>query len=232
MTLQMIEVPSLYTRAAVSSIDESARTVDLIFSTGAAVDRADAYGRYREVLSMDPSHVRLDRLNNGAPLLNSHSAYSISDVIGTVQPGSARIAGGQGLATVRFSRRDDVEAIWQDVIDGIIRSVSVGYRVHKFQEDAAKAGGVATRTAVDWEPYELSMVSMPADPGAKVRAGGETNACEIVTRSIAAAVDDSADADFVRLVRYAFAMAEMEPPPAAFLKRTSIANLFPRSWTE
>jgi hypothetical protein len=200
MTLQTMEMPSLCTRAAVSSINTSKRTVDLTFSTGAAVDRVDWSGkRYREVLSLAPAHVRLDRLNSSAPLLNSHSAYSVSDVIGVVEPGSARVSQGQGVATVRFSQRDDVEPIWQDVVDGIVRAVSVGYRVHKFVEDTPKDGGTPTRTAIDWEPYELSMVSMPADPGAKVRAGGQTNVCELVRRD--AAIYNSHEADLMRFFR-------------------------------
>jgi hypothetical protein len=168
-------------------VNKEARTVDLIFSTGAAVDRMDWYSgkRYREVLSMDPAHVRLDRLNAGAPLLDAHSAYSVGDVLGAVEPDSARIENKQGIATVRFSKRDSVEPIFGDVVDGIIRNVSVGYRVYKFVEDTPKDGGIPTRTAIDWEPFEVSMVPMPADVGARVRSGDKTNtnACELITRA-------------------------------------------------
>ncbi len=139
--------------------------------------------RYREVLSMDPAHVRLDRLNAGAPLLDAHSAYSIGDVLGAVQPDTARLEKGRGVATVRFSKRDAVEPIFNDVADGIISNVSVGYRVYKFVEDTPKDGGTPTRTAIDWEPFEVSMVPMPADVGARVRAGdkSQTNPCVIET---------------------------------------------------
>jgi hypothetical protein len=43
---------------------------------------------------------------------------------------------------------------------------------------------VETRTATDWEPYEVSLVPMPADPGARVRGGEklDTNTCVMVTR--------------------------------------------------
>lgn len=193
MTPQSIDLPSLSVRAAVGSVNAEARTVDLIFSTGAAVDRFDWMSgkRYLEVLSMDPAHVRLNRLNAGAPLLDAHSAYSVGDILGAVQPDSARIEKKQGVATVRFSKRDTVEPIWNDVVDGIIRSVSVGYRVYKFVEETPKDGGTPTRTAIDWEPFEVSMVPMPADTGARVRGGdkSDTNACEIVRR--ASAVDDA-----------------------------------------
>lgn len=184
MTPTTITLPALSVRAAVKSIDDRARTVELVFSTGAAVDRLDPWTgkRYREVLSMTPGHVRLDRLNAGAPVLDTHSGFALNDVIGAVEPGSARVESGRGLATVRFSKRERVEAIWQDVRDGIIRNVSVGYRIHKFEESAAAADKVPTRTAVDWEPYEISMVPMPADAGAQVRNGleGERNECLLV----------------------------------------------------
>ncbi len=177
----MLELP-LFTRAAsVGTINPDTRTADLVFSTGALIDRIDAYGtRYRERLSLVPSAVRLDRLNAGAPLLDSHRALTVDSILGVVVPGSARVTGAEAVAAVRFSRREAVEPIWQDVRDRIVRSVSVGYRVHKAVEDMGK-DGIALRTAVDWEPFELSMVPMAADVGAHVRqAGAELNPCIIV----------------------------------------------------
>jgi hypothetical protein len=182
-TVTTIDMPALDMRADVGSVNSEARTVELIFSTGAAVERYDWWTgkRYREVLSLDPKHVRLDRLNSGGPLLDSHSAFSVGDILGTVVPGSVRLEKSKALATVRFSKRTSVEEIWRDVADGIIRSVSVGYRVHKFEEDASRDNKIPTRTAIDWEPFEVSMVPMPADAGAKVRKGdkGSTNPCVI-----------------------------------------------------
>lgn len=180
----MIDLLPLSLRAELGTVNEAARTVDLVFSTGAAVDRMDYWTgkRYREVLQIAPKAVRLDRLNAGAPLLDAHSAYSVGDILGTVQPGTARLEGAKALATVRFSKRATVDPIWQDVLDRIVRSVSVGYRVHKFEETTDANGQIPTRLAVDWEPYEISMVPMPADMGAKVRQGdrSETNRCLIV----------------------------------------------------
>lgn len=168
-------------------MDKEARTVELVFSTGAAVERYDwrTGGRYMEVLSLKPGHVRLGRLNGGAPLLDAHSAYSLSDQIGVVVSKSAKVTGTEGRATVRFSKRDSVEPVFQDVQDGIYRNVSVGYRVYKFAEDVADENKIPTRTAIDWEPYEISMVPMPADAGAQTRDGdkSQTNQCVIVTRS-------------------------------------------------
>jgi phage head maturation protease len=87
-----------------------------------------------------------------------------------VVPGSARIADGTGIATVQLSRRDDVAGIVQDIRDGVIRNVSVGYRYHKVEKTEKDDGSVPLWRVVDWEPFELSAVSVPADPGAQVRS--------------------------------------------------------------
>src|SRR5262245_40374179 len=130
-------IPMLDFRAAVDTVDREQRTVELVFSTGAGVERYDWWSgkRFIEKLSLNPAHIRLKRINAGGPLLNSHASWSLDDQIGVVVDGSVRITSKEARATVRFSSRKDVEGIWQDVCDGIIRNVSVGYRVHKFEEE-------------------------------------------------------------------------------------------------
>lgn len=195
-----VEIPILWRAATIDSVNEQERTVDVIFSTGADVLRRTLFtGPWIERLAMDPRSVRLGRYNAGAPLLDGHVGDSVrSDQVGAVVPGTARIDNGRGIARIKFSRRPDAEAIFQDVKDGIVRSVSPGYRVHKFQEQAATAATPVIRTAVDWEPYELSLVPMGADPGAQMRsASGDTlNLCYI-ERSADIVVDD---ADRLRLL--------------------------------
>lgn len=185
-TPHTIDVPPLSVRAEIGSVNEEARTVELIFSTGAGVERMDWYSgkRYLEVLSLEPKHVRLDRLNAAGPLLDAHSAWSVGDILGAVVRGSARVEKGKAIATVKFSKREAVDAIFRDVQDGIITSVSVGYRVHKFEEETGKDNKLPVRTAVDWEPFEVSLVPMPADAGARVRADkSNTNRCALVSRT-------------------------------------------------
>src|SRR6185436_2217462 len=179
-----VDMLPLCVRADVSSVNENDRTVELVFSTGAGVERYDyRLGRYIEKLSLKKGDVRLGRLNSGAaPVLDTHSAWSISDQIGVVEPNSIKFVDGEGRATVRFSKRETVEPIWQDVKDRIIRNVSIGYIVHRFLEDKGDDAKIPTRTAVDWEPYEISMVPMPADAGAQVRNEdkAKTNRCVIL----------------------------------------------------
>jgi hypothetical protein len=156
---------------APETINVEERTVELVWSTGAQVRRASwSRGDYIEELSMAAGHVRMERLNKGAPLLDAHDSFSLRSQIGVVQ--RAWLDGNEGRALVKFSRRDDVESIFQDVIDGIYRNVSVGYKVHKTERD--ETGAVPVERAVDWEPYELSLVPIPADAGAQVRSDEPT----------------------------------------------------------
>ncbi|MGN7871154.1 prohead protease/major capsid protein fusion protein [Paracoccus sp. 22332] len=73
-----------------------------------------------------------------------------------------------------MSERDEVEPIWRDIKAGIIRNVSVGYRVHRFERvakaDRTDGGPRALYRAVDWEPLEISAVAIGADPGAGMRS--------------------------------------------------------------
>ncbi len=196
----MVEVPPLSFRAAITSFNEEARTIELIFSTGAPVQRYDwsTGKRYLEQLSMDPKAVRLTRLNEAGPLLDAHNGWSVRDQLGAVVEGLARIDKGKGLATVRFSSRDDVTPILQDVREKIIRSVSVGYNVHKYEEEVGNGNKLPIRTATDWEPFEVSFVPMPADIGAKARREEiATNSCVIVR----------AYSDEDRMRRFRFALA-------------------------
>lgn len=158
----------LQTRAmfAPETVNAEARTVEVVWTTGARVARAGMEGSYFEELSMDKKAIRMDRLNSGAPLLNSHSAYDLRDIVGVVD--RAWLNGNEGRAVVRFSSRDDVEPIFRDVRDGIIRSISVGYRVWKYER--IEEGDTPVMRAVDWEPHELSLVPIPADAGAQVRS--------------------------------------------------------------
>lgn len=196
-----IDLPPLSVRAAVTpaSINKEARTVDLVFSTGAPVRRydwsADTY--YLEKLSLDPKHVRLGRLNSGAPLLDTHSGWSLESQLGVVEDGTAKVNGSIGTATVRFSSRPYVDDAWTNVAERIVRNVSVGYMVYAYEE-VNKVGELPVRTAIDWEPYEISLVPMPADPGAQTRDGKpekptlRTYPCQIITRGETATIQEPA----------------------------------------
>lgn len=152
-----------------STVNADERTVDVIWTTGADVTRTDwmTGERYVERLLVDESAVNMGRMQSGAPLLNAHWSVALRDVIGVVT--RAWIDGGQGHATVQLSSRDDVEPIWRDIVDGIIRHISVGYSVQAWSVEK-RDGEPDIWTATRWEPMEISFVPMPADPGAGTRS--------------------------------------------------------------
>lgn len=171
------ETPLQQIRAVVreDSINVDERTVELVWTTGAKGARWSwDVGSYMEELEVSEQAVRLDRLNNGAPLLNTHKADDLGDVIGVVE--RAWLEGGKGHALVRFSKREDADRVFQDVVDKILRKISVRYAVHRYQITEDSEDKLPTYRAVDWEPLELSVVPIPFDDGATIRsAGGAAN---------------------------------------------------------
>lgn len=157
-----------------ASFNEADNTIDVIWTTGATVRRASwRDGVYDEELIVSKAAVRLDRLNAGAPFLNTHSDWDLSDVIGSVVPGSARIANGVGVATIKLSRAPGDADNVQKIRDGIIRNISVGYAMHRIEKTEADDGSVPLWRVVDWEPMEVSAVPVPADAGAQIRSAGQ-----------------------------------------------------------
>ena len=177
----MADTLTLLTRRAdlaPASADRDARTVEVIWSTGAPVRRRDMAGLFVERLSLAPEAVDLSRLQ-GASVLDAHRQSAVRDVLGSVQ--SAAVDGQRGTAMIRFSSRPEVEPLWQDVLSGILRHVSVGYSVEDWAETTEN--GARVLTAVRWTPHEISLVPTPADPGAHIRM--ETEMTDTTTREAA-----------------------------------------------
>ncbi|MBV5295664.1 MAG: hypothetical protein JZU58_25285 [Curvibacter lanceolatus] len=92
---------------------------------------------YVEELVVEEGAIRLDRLRRGAPLLNTHSQWSLEAQLGVVE--NPLIQNGQGTCSATFSRRESVAGDVQDVADGIICNVSVGYVRHRIEMVAPAA---------------------------------------------------------------------------------------------
>ena len=153
--------------ASIRAIDTGARTVELAFASEQPVDRLF----YTETLSLESSSVRSGRLAAGAPLLDNHNPDCQIGVVDSWRIDEDRVA----RAVVRFSKSTKGEEFFQDVVDGIRRSVSVGYLVHKAQE--ISGGSKPGVRVTDWEPLEISIVSIPADVSVGVgRSASEGNA--------------------------------------------------------
>jgi HK97 family phage major capsid protein/HK97 family phage prohead protease len=138
-----------------AAINEEARTATLAFAS------ETPYERYWgiEILDINATAMRQGRLRSGANLLVDHDTRDVVGVIESVEVGADRVA----RATVRFGKSARAEEVWSDVRDGIRRNVSVGYMIHKAQLVETKEG-VETYRVTDWEPFEVSLVSVPADP--------------------------------------------------------------------
>ena len=141
-------------RAELTTFDEvEDRTYEFPFSSEFPVARY--FGN--EILSHDIKAADLSRLNDGAPLLFNHNP---DRVIGVVERAYIDGKKRRGYARVRFSRNPFAQEVLSDVKDGVLRNVSFGYSIDKMEE---RGSGDFVATA--WSPYEVSVVSVPADPG-------------------------------------------------------------------
>lgn len=137
------------------SIDEKARTVEISFSSEEPVRR---WGE-DEVLDHSPESVRLDRAKTNGPLLMDHRWNDQIGIIEKIFIDADRV----GRAVVRFGKSERASEIFQDVVDGIRKSISVGYRIYKVIHEEMNSDEVDVYRVVDWEPLEISFVSVPAD---------------------------------------------------------------------
>ncbi len=140
------------------AVDTEAGTVDLAFSSEAPVDRF--WGQ--EILDHDARSVRLGRLNNAGAFLVQHDPR---DHVGAVQ--TARIDDDRrGRARVLLGPSARAQEILADMAAGIRVHISVGYQIHRVRLEEEKDdqdGALAVYRVTDWEPLELSVVSIPAD---------------------------------------------------------------------
>jgi hypothetical protein len=179
-----VALPMQLRRAPIlpATVNAEARSVDVVFTTGAAVRRRrwtgwDTSVPFDEILEVSDRAVDLTRLNAGAPALDSHSLWSSYSQVGVVE--RAWIEGKEGKATIRFPREgldQAADRMFGLISDGIIRNVSVGYSIERVKvvEPAAK-GEVEQRIVERWTPLEVSFVTVPADPRAQVRAADQAS---------------------------------------------------------
>lgn len=162
-----------------ATVDSESRTLELCFATETPVDMW--YGT--EILSMEPGAMRTGTRQATMPMLFNHD---MSDLLGVVE----RIwidADRRARALVRYGKDQRGDWALQQTNDGVLVNVSFMYRVFKWIEDTE----TETYTAVDWEPYEISLVTVPADPVAGVGRSASPDAengvqIEVRARSAAA----------------------------------------------
>jgi len=169
-------------------LDPAARTLTFPYSSEAPVPRW--FGT--EVLDHSPASVRMDRINSGAPLLFNHGP---GDVIGVVESASLG-SDKRGYATVRFARTPRADEVLGMIHDGILRNVSFMYQVHEFAAEQKKGKSNSSAPdefrATDWEPMEVSIVTVPADYSVGI---GRAQASEEIEVRIRASSQPAVTAD-------------------------------------
>jgi HK97 family phage major capsid protein/HK97 family phage prohead protease len=158
-----VKIPETLYRSATfdrASVNETDRTASL------SVSSDEPYQRFfgTEILSHKDGSIRLSRLTKAGPLLFNHDRDAH---IGRIL--SAQADGSKLNVMVKFGNSPLAKEKFQDVQDGILGEASIGYEIHKMSEEK----DTKTFTATDWEPYECSLVTVPADTSVGIgRDGG------------------------------------------------------------
>lgn len=183
-----VQLPNEQVRALVElqTANVEKRTIEVVWTTGARGLRYGWDGNYYEELSLDPAHVRLDRLKAGASVLDSHNRYGgLSSALGVVEDAWI-VSPTEARARLKFSDRPEVAGFVRDIMGGIIRNLSVGYSIFKMVE-VGREGDTPVLRAEDWEPFELSYVTVPFDAKSQSRSADEPkHKCKVslTTRAI------------------------------------------------
>ncbi len=147
---------------APSQNSAESRLVTVTFSSEQPVLRTNIFeAPWVEVLGHEAEEVDLARFQDGAAVLYNHDARDPASRLGVVE--RAWIEGGRGYAEIRISNRAEVDGIWRDIEDGVLRNISVGYRIYERVLQEKKQDEPNVYRVTQWEPVELSLVNIPAD---------------------------------------------------------------------
>jgi len=174
------------------TFNDADNTVEVVWTAGARRRAYDFWSDtvYDEELAVDAESVDMSRFEAGVvQVLDSHRVYGgVDAILGVAE--RAWIEDGQGRAVLRLSQRDEVAGLVADIKAGIIRAISFGYSVQRYEitrpQDRTDGGTVPLYRATRWTPQEISFVTVPADPQASTRSqqdtGGRREAmpCEFV----------------------------------------------------
>lgn len=193
-----IDADDLLFRATVENVNEETRTFDVVFATETPVPKMD-WNRYvmvDEILEISEKAIDASRIAgaSGVPFLDNHNQWTGSRGIFGVAEG-LKIVGKKAISTIRMSDRPGdpvLDGMWHDIKSGIIRTVSVGYRVHEYEKNLAKEGSGKRDVyrATKWTPMEISTANVPADHNALKRTEGKENNPTIPTNTVEVRVLD------------------------------------------
>lgn len=142
-------------------VHDDSRTITLSFASETPYERW--FGP--EVLCVDETAMDLQRFHDGVGcLLFNHDR---DKVIGKIE--RVWLEDNRAYADVTFDDDEFADSIFNKVKSGTLKGVSVGYRVGEYTDvhiDEVYAEGRIKGpcyVASKWEPYEISIVSVPAD---------------------------------------------------------------------
>lgn len=150
-------------------VDLNARTAELSFSSEEPV--AMWYGT--EVLSHDKGAMRNGERQENMPLLFNHN---MDDLLGIVE--KITVKDKRGIASVRFGKDPRGDWAMHQVDDGILVNTSFMYRVFKYEVD--EEDDPDQIVATDYEPYEISLVTVPADASVGVGRAATESKNEVI----------------------------------------------------
>ncbi len=136
--------------------DAKRKTVPCTIATETPVERYLDGRRVREVLEC--SKAAVDLVRAPLPLIESHDGRTVN--IGLVE--DLQIIGRKVRGTLRLGSSARAAELWPDIAAGIVRGLSVGYWIHSHEPPDDEDLLHVTR----WEPVEVSLVAVPADPHA------------------------------------------------------------------
>ena len=138
---------------------------EILFYAGTPVLRTDGRKMFHLSFSMEPGAVDLSLLNSGrAPFVVDH-IEDIDHTLGVIESASI---GKVGRASVRFSDRQEMAGIINDIKGGVLSNVSMGARITGDLAQAASIEkGIPHLLATKWQPFHVSLVSRGADPSAQ-----------------------------------------------------------------
>jgi HK97 family phage major capsid protein len=167
------------------TVDKDKRTLRMSFSSDAPIE--DPWFGINEVLSHDQGAIRMGTRQNNMPLLYNHDRDQLLGVIEGID-----VASGKGYADVRFGKDERGEWAMNQAADGILINASFMYRVYAYEfvddeegnpgvDDDDDDDDVPTYRATDWEIFEISLVTVPADASVGVgRAESEATENPVV----------------------------------------------------
>lgn len=113
---------------------------------------------YQEILGHSADEINLSYARDGLPFLVDHETRDMVGIVEDITVNEDKKIRGR----VRFSRSARAQEIKQDMLDGIRKKISVGYRQSE-EYDQTEDNGAKVRRYKNWTPMEASSVPIPAD---------------------------------------------------------------------